>query len=93
LYGTFPELLGTVVRHKNWLSLTEAIHKITGKPASRLNLRNRGRLEKDFFADLTVFDPSHIASRSTYETPAMDPLGIAKVLKDGQVVYDGGGSL
>jgi dihydroorotase/N-acyl-D-amino-acid deacylase len=93
LYGTFPELLGTVVRDKAWLSLPEAIHKITGKPAGRLNLRNRGLLKKDYFADLTVFDPRHIASRSTYETPAMDPLGIAKVFKDGQVVYDGGGSV
>lgn len=89
LYGTFPELLGTVVRDKGWLKLPEAIHKITGKPASRLKLQNRGLLKKDCFADLTIFDAGHVASRSTYETPALDPLGIAKVFKDGQAVYDG----
>ncbi len=92
LYGTFPELLGTVVRDKAWLSLPEAVHKITGKPAARLNLRERGLLKQGYFADLTVFDAGHVASRSTYETPAMDPLGIVKVFKDGQVVYDGGAS-
>ncbi len=89
LYGTFPELLGTVVREKSWLALPEAIHKITAKPASRLKLRNRGLLKKDYFADLTVFDAGHIASRSTYQTPALDPLGIVKVFKDGHAVYDG----
>jgi dihydroorotase/N-acyl-D-amino-acid deacylase len=92
LYGTFPELLGTVVRDKAWLSLPEAIHKITGKPAARLNLRNRGLLKKDYFADLTIFDPRRVASRSTYETPALDPLGIVKVFKDGEVVHDGVGA-
>ena len=93
LYGTFPELLGTVVRDKAWLTLSEAIHKITAKPAARLNLQNRGMLRKGYFADLTVFDPGRVASRSTYETPAVDPIGIGKVFKDGQVVYDGGSSV
>jgi dihydroorotase/N-acyl-D-amino-acid deacylase len=88
LYGTFPELLGTVVREKAWLSLPEAIHKITGKPAARLNLTDRGLLKKGYLADLTIFDPNRIASRSTYDTPALDPLGIVKVLKSGQVVFD-----
>ncbi len=48
LYGTFPELLGTVTRDEGWLSLTEAVHKITGKPAGRLGLEraraDEGRL-------------------------------------------------
>ncbi|MDQ2899780.1 MAG: D-aminoacylase [Acidobacteriota bacterium] len=90
LYGTFPELLGTVVRDKGWLSLSEAIHKITAKPAARLNLQGRGMLRNGYFADVTVFDPGRVASRSTYEAPAADPLGIGKVFKDGQQVYDGG---
>lgn len=93
LYGTYPELLGTVVRDKAWLSLSEAIHKITAKPAARLKLQNRGLLRDGYFADVTVFDPQRVASRSTYEMPAVDPLGIGKVLKDGQVVYDGGASI
>jgi len=93
LYGTFPELLGTVVRDKAWLSLSEAIHKISAKPAARLNLQNRGILRNGYFADVTVFDPGRVASGSTYETPAVDPVGIRNVFKDGHVVYDGGGSV
>ena len=90
LYGTFPELLGTVVREKAWVALPEAIHKITAKPASRLKLKNRGLLKKDYFADVTIFDAGHVASRSTYETPALDPLGIVRVIKDGRTVYGDG---
>jgi N-acyl-D-amino-acid deacylase len=88
LYGTFPELLGTVVRAKSWLSLSEAIHKITAQPAARLNLQDRGSLKQGYLADLTIFDPSRVASRATYDTPALDPLGIVKVFKSGQPVFN-----
>jgi dihydroorotase/N-acyl-D-amino-acid deacylase len=86
LYGTYPELLGTMVRARGWPSLPEAIHKITAKPAARLNLSDRGLIAPGYMADLTVFDPGRIASRSTYETPAVDPIGLAKVIKDGEIV-------
>jgi dihydroorotase/N-acyl-D-amino-acid deacylase len=87
LYGTFPELLGKVSRDQAWLSLPEAIHKITGKPAKRLGLTNRGLLKPNYFADLTIFDPSTIRSHSTYETPDREPQGIVSVIKDGQIVH------
>jgi len=87
LYGTFPELLGTVTRDKGWLGLGEAIHKITGKPAKRLGLRDRGLLKKNYFADVTIFDPAHVQSHSTYSDPDRPPQGIRCVLKDGRVVF------
>ncbi|MGH9666470.1 MAG: N-acyl-D-amino-acid deacylase family protein, partial [Bryobacteraceae bacterium] len=65
LYGTFPELLGTVTRERGWLSLADAVHKITGKPAARLGLQQRGLLKPGYFADVTVFDPLRVNSRST----------------------------
>ena len=86
LYGTFPELLGQVTRDQGWLSLPEAVHKITGKPAKRLGLRDRGLVKRNYFADLTVFDAATIRSHSTYETPDRAPQGIVSVLKDGRIV-------
>ncbi len=87
LYGTFPELLGTVTRDEGWLSLAEAVHKITGKPASRLGLKDRGLLRAGYCADVTVFDAAAIQSESTYEDPDREPRGIVSVIKDGRVVY------
>lgn len=87
LYGSFPELLGKVSRDAGWLPLHEAVHKITGKPAARLRLQNRGLLKPGYFADITVFDPVSVSSLATYETPDQEPRGIAAVMKDGRVVY------
>ena len=86
LYGTYPELLGKLVRERGWLSLSEAIHKSTGKPAARLNLTTRGILRAGNVADLVVFDPVGITSPATYDEPAVAPLGIAYVIKNGIMV-------
>jgi N-acyl-D-amino-acid deacylase len=85
LYGTYPELLGSLVRERKWLSLPEAIYKSTGKPAARLNLRDRGLLRPGYMADLVIFDPAHIASHATYEAPEATPEGIAQILKSGHI--------
>jgi len=83
LYGTFPELLGAVVRDKKWLSLEEAVHKVTGKPAAVLGLRGRGRISPGCVADITLFDAEKITSTATYESPCSPPEGVAAVYKSG----------
>jgi N-acyl-D-amino-acid deacylase len=90
LHGTYPELLGKLVRGHRWLGLAEAIHKISGKPAARLNLTDRGILKPGYKADLTIFDPASIESHATYEDPAQAPTGIRAVIKSGRVVFDSG---
>ncbi len=84
LHGTFPELLGSVVRERHWMKLSEAIHKITAKPASRLGLPDRGLLREGYAADVTVFDPNEISSRATYESPDIRPQGISFVINNGE---------
>lgn len=86
LHGTFPELLGAVVRRRRWMSLEQAIHKVTAKPAARLRAPGRGRLVPGAAADFTLFDPARIASHATYDDPARDPSGIVRVIRDGRVV-------
>lgn len=90
LYGTFPLLLGEMCRNREWLRLTEAVHKITGLPALRFGLERRGRLAPGFFADITVFDASTIQGSASYETPEIAPVGIRYVFRNGRlVVLDG----
>ena len=76
LYGTFPMLLGDISRKRKWLSLPEAVHKITHLPADRFHLRGRGLLAPGYFADVTVFDAEGIAGPATYEAPDAPPQGI-----------------
>jgi len=86
LYGTFPLLLGEMSRERQWFTLTEAIHKITGKPARRFAIPKRGHIERGYFADVVVFDPKEVNSPATYENPAVPPVGIRHVMRNGAMV-------
>ncbi len=84
LHGTFPFLLGTICRERGWLSLPEAVHKITAMPASRYRLSGRGTLSVGSYADLAVFDADAINSPATYEQPDLPPVGISYVFRNGR---------
>ena len=68
-YGTFPRVLGVYVRERGVLALEDAVHKMTGMPAARLGLADRGHVAEGMAADLVVFDPATVADRSTFEAP------------------------
>lgn len=87
LFGTFPLWLGTFVRERRWLSLPEAIARITWRPAERFGLKQRGRLEPGYLADITVFDPRAIDSPATYEDPERPPVGIRYVIRNGKLQW------
>lgn len=88
LHGTFPLLLGTYSRDKGWLSLAEAVHKITAKPAQRYGLHDRGWLKPGFVADLVLFRAGEIDSPATYEAPTQAPVGIHSVYRNGASTRD-----
>ena len=86
LFGTFPLLLGEMTRERRWLTLADAVHKITDKPARRFRIAKRGRLEKGCFADVVVFDPQIVNSPATYDHPTLAPTGIRHVFRNGAEV-------
>jgi N-acyl-D-amino-acid deacylase len=89
-YGTFPRVLGRYVRERHVLTLEEAVHKMTGMPAKRLGLRDRGQVAEGMYADLVVFDPATVEDRATFENPHQYPVGIDYVLVNGVAVVDRG---
>ena len=89
-YGNFARLLGKYVRDEHVIPLEEAIRKLTSLPAATLRVKERGRIESGFFADVVVFDPKTIADRSTYEKPHQYAVGMRHVWVNGkQVLKDG----
>ncbi len=86
--GTFPRVLGSYVREKKWLTLTEAVHKMTGLPAQRLGWKDRGTLREGAFADLVLFNPATVIDRATFQKPFEVPTGIEKVFVNGELVWD-----
>jgi N-acyl-D-amino-acid deacylase len=88
--GTFPRVLGLYVREKHWLTLPEAIRKMTSLPAQRLSWKDRGVIREGAFADLVLFDPATVIDRSTFAKPFELPSGIEKVFVNGELVWDAG---
>lgn len=72
------------------LTLENAIQKMTGMPATRVGLRDRGFLRAGMFADITVFDPKSVIDRATFEMSNQYPRGIQTVVVNGQISVDGG---
>jgi N-acyl-D-amino-acid deacylase len=88
-FGTFARIAGEYVR-SGAVSLEQAVRKVTGRPAERFSLSDRGLLVKGRAADITVFDPQTLEDRSTWDNGRVAPAGIAHVLVNGTVVVAGG---
>src|SRR6266481_5241109 len=89
-YGNFARVLGKYVRDEKVLSISDAIHRLSGLPATNLGLDHRGFLKEGMFADVVVFDPATITDHATFEKPHQYATGVKHVLVNGvQVIKDG----
>lgn len=89
-YGTFPRVLGHYARDEGVLPLEEAVRKMTGLPAQRLGLAERGTIREGNYADITIFNPATVIDVATFAEPHRYPEGIDYVIINGIVVVDAG---
>ena len=89
-FGCFTRVLGHFVRERNLLSLQEAVHKMSGFPASRFGLKDRGEIAPSKAADLVIFNPNTVATQSTFDRPIQPPVGISQVLVNGEIAVQDG---
>ncbi|MFT3743673.1 MAG: D-aminoacylase [Pyrinomonadaceae bacterium] len=87
--GTFTRVLGKFVRENKWLTLEEAIHKMSAMPAARLGLKDRGLIKKGMAADLVLFDANTVIDRATFAEPQTFSTGIRATFVNGAKVWDG----
>jgi N-acyl-D-amino-acid deacylase len=90
LWGTFPRVLGHYARDVGLFSLEEAVHRMTGLPASEFGIQQRGTLAVGNFADLTIFDPETVIDTATFEAPRQPAAGIEHVFVNGISVWRDG---
>jgi N-acyl-D-amino-acid deacylase len=84
--GTYPRILGTYVREEGVLPLVTAVRAMSGAPAERLGLADRGTIRAGFKADLVLFDDTTVAGPASYEDPWLPPTGMPYVFVNGEAV-------
>ena len=89
-YGTFPRVLGKYIREEKILPMPEMIKKMSFIPAQNFGFERRGAIQKDFFADIVIFDHDRVIDKATWTEPHQYPDGIEYVIVNGKVVIDRG---
>jgi N-acyl-D-amino-acid deacylase len=89
-WGTFPRYLGHYVRELGVLGLEDCVHHLTGRPADRLRLSDRGLVFTGYAADLVLFDPATIVDTATFDNPKQQARGIQHVLVNGEFAIENG---
>ena len=87
-WGTFTNVLRTLVRERDLIPMETAIHKMTGLAARHYGLPDRGLLRPGYRADLVVFNPVGVTDCATFEQPVQVSKGIEGVWVNGQRVWD-----
>jgi N-acyl-D-amino-acid deacylase len=89
-WGTFSRYLGHYCRELGVFSLEECVGHLTGRPARRLGLADRGLVRTGYAADLVLFDAETVADRATFAEPRLPSAGIPYVLVAGRLAVDEG---
>ena len=87
LWGTFPRVLGRYARDEKLFTLEQGVHKMTGMPARRFQLNDRGLIREGNAADLVLFDANTICDEATFENSTLPSQGIAGVWVNGVQSY------
>jgi N-acyl-D-aspartate/D-glutamate deacylase len=95
----FTTRMLAAARKLNIISLEEAVRQLTSVPASLVGLRSRGMLREGWHADLVIFDPATIDSKTSamrFDLPGeemrlyADAVGIKHVIVNGvEIVHHG----
>lgn len=79
-----------MVRDEGLLAPAEAVHRLTGRPAERIGLSDRGVLREGARADVVVFDAERFSERGTVFEPNLLADGMKHVVVNGvQTLRDG----
>ena len=89
-YGTFPRVLGKYAREEKIFDMVTAVKKMTGMPADKLGLKQRGYLKENYFADIVIFNPETVIDNATFTNPHRYPTGIEHVIVNGKLTIEYG---
>ena len=89
-YGTFARVLARYVRDRKVLTIEDAVRKMSGYPAERLKLLDRGLLRPGMKADVVVFDATTVQDKADFANPHQYAEGFRYVIVNGTPIIDDG---
>lgn len=89
-YNWVARFLGHYVRDEQILTLEDGVRRLTGLPADRLGLADRGYLRDGAAADVTVFDLAATRDNSSFENATVYADGVEHVFVNGEVAFSDG---
>lgn len=82
-FGTFPRFLRLAKQYG--MSYENFANRTSFLPATVFKLKNRGKIAKDYYADIVIFNPETVRDNATYKNPRRPPEGIEYVIVNGEV--------
>ncbi|MBT5139463.1 MAG: D-aminoacylase [Acidimicrobiaceae bacterium] len=89
-YNWVAKFLGHYVRDEGVLTLEDGVRRLTGLPADRIGLTDRGYLRVGTAADVVVFGLDGIRDNSSFENATVYADGIDHVLVNGVPAFSDG---
>ena len=89
-YGCFARALRLAIREIPTVRLETMIYKMTGMPAERFRIGDRGLLKPGYAADVVIFDPETVDGPASWTQPRLEAVGIDRVIVNGETVVQGG---
>ena len=82
-FGTFPKLLKLAKQYG--MSYENFANRTSSLPAKVFKLKNRGKIAKNYFADLVAFNPETVKDNATYKNSRRAPDGVEYVVVNGKI--------
>lgn len=87
-YGAFPRILSKFIRNDAYLTIEEAVRKMTSYPAQIFGLTDRGVIKVGAYADIAIINTSEITDNADYFSPTQFPQGVKYTIVNGEIAYE-----
>ena len=89
-YGSFPRKYHKYVKQDKVIDIASFINNSTSKTATILNIKNRGKLQEGYFADIIIFNPKTFKDKADYTDAFQFSEGLEYSIINGKLAIDKG---